>query len=565
MTSPQPYALLQALQSGDPLRAIETARAAALPVVTPSPTATLAVYDPYYKPIDPDCSGRYLELHLKDPRQALPAGNATFDGGDWLAPFLLACDTVVVPVIYNKGPYRWSGRVDVAHDQSKNGVETIQCELVGDKTWLDRILCWPDPFTPIFVQEPGEWFGIGPGLTVIATLIQEQAFRLQWHLWDLVNAITSLDLAGFLADLFGADSGVDLQQALVTPICVLPIDAFTDTSAWIEINGRMDTVWKLIQQQLIDNGFDLDATMWVPGDPQPEGLWFELKVPTCLIKLTDRSGFTGPWGPFEGLAVDLTQLEGSILGNVLNPLLNPTNADPYLATDLGEYIAPTIGVNFTPPTLYFNLDVVESGEIDFVVSHHAPLARQVVIGGQSPKWITDLIDLLLEWLVDSITIALGVTGIPNTLLDGIFDNVLFAFSVVNNIQAELQGGPFVWPEKFFPSGEGALTIDTIFSEKSALWNVRGYPAGKISFIDAQPFAVGREIFRGLLVFYIRRGRLYIDYCEEIDIDHTRGQGLRTTLQIGDGKAEEGSMTKVQRKVMGLETFLNIVLSGGNLG
>jgi hypothetical protein len=136
---------------------------------------------------------------------------------------------------------------------------------------------------------------------------------------------------------------------------------------------------------------------------------------------------------------------------------------------------------------------------------------------------------------------------------------------VANIQTETTAGPYVFPEKFFPSGEGALTIDTIFSEKSALWNIRGYPSGKISFIDAQPFAVGREIFRGLLVFYIRRGKLYIDYCEEIGIDHARGKGLTTSLQIGDGKAEEGAMARSQRNVMGLETYLNIILSGGSLG
>lgn len=555
------------LTQGDPVRAIRAAQEAAMPKLEPAPKATLAVYDRFYRALDWDCSGRYIELHLQDPRQALPAGTLVMDGNDWLAPFLLDCDTVVVPVIYNKGGYRWSGRVDIAHDQMKDGIKRVSCELVGDKTWLDRILCWPSPFMPVFFQEPGEWYAIGPGLTVISTLIMEQCLRLQLHLWELINNITSDPLLGWIQDLlyFGDATPADFMQALVTPICVVPINVFTDTSAWIEINGRMDTVWKLVYQQIIDNGFDIDATMWLPGDPQPAGLWFPLTVATCVITITDRSGFTGPWGPFEGLAVDLVQLEGSLLGNALAPLLNPGNVSPYLAVDLGEYVAPTLGVNFTEPTCFFNLDMVETGTIDYNVSHHAPLARQVVIGGQSPKWINDLINLLFEWLIDAITIALGVTGVPNTILDGLFDNVLFAFSVVINYSLEEAAGPYVFAEKFFPTGEGALTIDTVFAEKSALWNVRGYPAGKITFIDAMPFAVGREIFRGLLVFYILRGVLYIDYTENIMIDDTRQERNKVTLQIGDGKAQEGAMTKVQRKIMGLETYLNVILSGGNLG
>lgn len=151
MTAPTATALIQALRGGDPLRAIQTAKAAATPQLIPSPNATMSVYDPYYTCIEPDCSGRYIDLHLQDPRKDLPAGSMTLDGGDWLADVVVQCDTIVVPVIYNKGNspwdttdpgYRWSGRVDVAHDRSKQGVQTVACELVGDKTWLDRILCW---------------------------------------------------------------------------------------------------------------------------------------------------------------------------------------------------------------------------------------------------------------------------------------------------------------------------------------------------------------------------------------------------------------------------------------
>jgi hypothetical protein len=124
----------------------------------------------------------------------------------------------------------------------------------------------------------------------------------------------------------------------------------------------------------------------------------------------------------------------------------------------------------------------------------------------------------------------------------------------------------MFPEKFFPSGAGSLTLDTLFAEAAALWNIRGYPSGQISIIDGDedgPYTLGQDIVRGQLVLYIRRGTLFIDYIENISIIDNRSQFNKVTLQIGDGKSEEAGMTKFQRKLVGFETYLNIILSGGN--
>jgi hypothetical protein len=186
----------------------------------------------------------------------------------------------------------------------------------------------------------------------------------------------------------------------------------------------------------------------------------------------------------------------------------------------------------------------------------------VVTGGQSPKWINDLINATLEYFVDALMIVIGFTGLPDNILDGIFDNVLFAFSLVENFNTKFKS-PYMFPEKFFPSGAGALTLDTLFAEAAALWNVRGYPSGQISFIDGYPYIIGVDIVRGQLVLYVRRGQLFIDYVEDIKIVDNRTDFAKVTLQIGDGKSEESGMTRFQRKLVGFETALNIILSGGN--
>lgn len=584
MTSPYPPWLQakvqKGLQSGDQAVAVAAALAGAHFQQNPKPIAVRRMFDEVY-----NCIGEindHIELQLNDPRQALPAGKLSLkqfnaDGtATTLGQAALTCSTNVVPIIYDKvpnfttwpPPYRWSGRVDVAHATFKDGKKQIDCELVGDKHWLDRILAWPNPFAPIWIQDPSQWFGIGAGLTVLYTLIAEQAFRVQTYLNEIQNDISSLDIGVFelfFDDLKAGSPGLsltDILQALQTPICVVPVNPLTDTSAWIEVNGRMDTVWKLCQQQLTDNGFSITVQIWLPGDPQPAGLLTPLVVPTVVVELFDRSGFTGPFGPFEGLDVDAAQLEGSLLGDALQPLLNPGDSQPFVETDLGEFIAPSLGVDFITPTVLLDLDVDKSGIIEYSVDFHHPLAYQVVTGGQSPQWINDLINASLEWLVDSIMMAIGFTGIPDNILDGIFANVLFAFSVVQNI-ADQTASPFMFPEKFFPSGAGSLTLDTLFAEAQGLWNVRGYPAAQISFIDGYPYGIGTDIVRDQLVLYVFNGTVFIDYVENIGIVDNRTNFDKITLQIGDGKSEEAAVTKIQRKLVGLETFANIILSGGN--
>ena len=120
----------------------------------------------------------------------------------------------------------------------------------------------------------------------------------------------------------------------------------------------------------------------------------------------------------------------------------------------------------------------------------------------------------------------------------------------------------MFPEKFFPSGPGGLTLDRLFAEAEALWNVRGYPSGQISFIDGYPYTIGVDIQRGQLVLYVYMGQLYIDYIENITIIDNRTQYNKVTIQLGDGKSEESGETRAQRKLVGLETYINLILGGG---
>jgi hypothetical protein len=96
-----------------------------------------------------------------------------------------------------------------------------------------------------------------------------------------------------------------------------------------------------------------------------------------------------------------------------------------------------------------------------------------------------------------------------------------------------------------------------------MWDTRGYPAAQISTLDAYPYELGKDIFPGSLAAVIRRGKLYVDFVENLEIVENRELRNRLMLQIGDGKSEESSGVKVQRKIVGLENLVNILTMSAN--
>jgi hypothetical protein len=160
--------------------------------------------------------------------------------------------------------------------------------------------------------------------------------------------------------------------------------------------------------------------------------------------------------------------------------------------------------------------------------------------------------------VDLLMITVGFTGIPDNVLDGLLDNVFFAFSLLEDFDVRQALGPYGFPEKFFPSGASALSVDGFFAEIGALWDVRGYPAAQVTFIDGYPYELGRDIYPGAMASVIRNGMLNTDYVENISITDDRQQRNRIELQIGDGKHEQAAIVKVQRKIVDVEHLVNIL-------
>jgi len=562
VTSPaQQQAWITQLNGGDAVAASGAAIAAGAPDAAVPTDMDVVVYDKYYR-VQGELNN-CISLKATIARLKLDEAQIVVDANDPLAPAMLKCWQELVPVTiaFSNGALRRAFWVETAHDKMlEDGTKVVECQLVGIMTYLDRVLVWPHPFLPIEIQ-PSEAIFIGPSITCLKTMVAENNLRLQLGLWDLVNHLGSLDLdwRTWFGTLLTQQSLSlnDLMEMVTTPVCVAQYDVLADTSIWTAFHGRMDTCWKLITQQIKDNGLYPSLDLWMPGDPQPAGVLFPLQVPTYVFNIKDYMGVTGPTDtPFDGLLELGLDAEDGLLGGVLAPFLNPNNE--YVPPGSNIVIAPTLGVNFTPPWVIFNADVDDSGITALDVAFHAPLAWSLVLGGRSPQWLNDLLNATLEWLVDMFMMFIGITGISNSLLDGILDNAFLAFEIFEAFDRRVQMGPYGPPEKFFPS-QSTYNVDTLMDAIKAMWDTRGYPSAQFSFTNGQGYQVGRDIFPGAMASVIKRGIVFTDYVDVITVTDDVNNRGKVEVQVGDGRREESPMAIFQRKLVGLEEDVNLML------
>lgn len=547
-----PANLQQALFCGNPHVAATAAQMAAVVQQKPSTDILVTLYSNTYKPLG-ECHD-YISLKAEFPRNDVETATIVMKHTDPLVPVAMNCYQAVVPITIEVGYMRWSGRVENCDYSFKDGEYTVTLQCTGDFNWFNKILVWPNFLLPIQTQFPTRSLYVGNAITCIKTMIAEQSFRLQTGLWEFVDQIASFnfDWRAWAGTFLESDG--NFTDMLLTPIVVVPTDPGADTSPYISINGRMDKVSTLVTQIVKMYGLVLSANLWLPGDPQPAGLLAELTIPTIVVDVKDRSGVTGPTGTFiDGIITDVVDLQNSVLGGVLSPFLNPNNE----YAPEGINIAPILGLNFVPPWVLFQ-DHPRGGLREFHLTPHAPLAHTVVGGGKSPKWVNDLINASLEYVIDAIEIAVGFTGVPDTLLDGTFDDVLLAFQEIENFDRREALGPYAFPEYFQQTGASAYTLDEWFALQSAMWDTRGYHGITLTFDNGYPYTVGKDIFVGCLASFALQGNLYTDYVERVTVDDDRKSRAKVTCMIGDGKSHDDPTVRIQRTMTSFQEAFQIV-------
>lgn len=550
MAAVTPEQLKSALTSMDST-AVQTATLAARLKAAEPTEILVTVYNKFWEPIGE--SHDYIDLTASRPRNQVPVMNLTLKGSDPLVPLIRKCRTEVVGITVEIGAIRWAYTVETASYKLSNGQRTLEVKALGLFDYLSYLMVWPNFLLPIQTQIPSRAVFIGPICTVIECLVAEQAFRLQAGLWELVNNLGSLNLdwrAWFGTVL---QSRGNLLDMLHTPMYVVHTNPLFDTSPFVSITARMDSCATVIDKLVKSYGVVVDVDLWLPGDPQPDQ-WSLLSVPTYVVRVTDRSNVTGPTGTIlDSIVKQLVNLEESVLGGVLSPFLNPQG----LYSPDGVYIAPTIGVNFVEPWTLL-VDHPRGPMENFEIVDHHPMGWQIIIGGRSPKWINDIINATTSWLLDCLMIVLGLTGVPSNLFDGLFNDVLLSFQLIENFNRRNEMGPYGRPEKFVSTGAAPYNIDALFSFISAMWDSRGYRSAIAQFRNGYPYSVGRDIFPGGMMSIAENGTLYTDYIENVIITDNRKERAKVVVQIGDGKAEEAPIAKFQRLLTGLQESYNVL-------
>lgn len=562
MSSPDLPDLANRLTSGDLFTAANAGLVAADAAVEPDTDIVATFYSNTYG--QPERCGDYSSLRVAWPRNDVETGRIVLKGGDPLIPIARACSRTVVPVTIEAGYMLFNGRVtDTDYAMDAQGNWTCTCTLTGDTNYLNHVLCWVNFITPIEYQGPlQDAIYAGPACSVIEALITEQCWRLQLGLYGILNNLSSFN-ANWRA-WFGSwlESNGDIFEMLTTPVYVVHHDIVLDTSPWVAILGRFDIILDLIKQTIKDNGLDLEVKLWRKGDPQPDP-HANLKVATYVVTVRDRSGITGPTQTFvDGLLEDVAQLQQGAFGQNLSPFEGA--AAQRLASE-GIYIAPEIGVDFTPPWAMIVMDHPKTPLISAHIYDHHTMAYQLVIGGKSPQWLDDFINETLEWFVDAIQILVGITGIPDTLFDGLFDDTIDAFELVDNADRRGENGPYCYPEQMFPSVSTPYNVLAWLSLIEAGWDTRGWTAAKVSFLNGFPLKVGRDVFRGglMALALMEDAVVHMDYVENIELIDDRKTRARVEVSVGDGKLGENPMTIFQRKITDAVKSIKVLTLSSN--
>ena len=520
----------------------------------------ISVYDKMWVKVG-ELGDDMISLQGSDPRNKMPSAQLKIKGESWLIDTFMSCSSTMVGVVVETAGLRFPFYVDTFDYEFDNGAWVGTASLNGIWDILNYLVIWPNWWLPIQFQLFSHAVFIGPLCTVTEAMISENALRIQSGLYEFINNSGSLnpDVRTWFGTLL--QSNGNIFQMLKTPLYVVRTNPFLDTSPLVARTVRMETCGAVINDITASYGVTVSVDLWLPGDDQPD-YWTQtfpdlgLTQPTYVVTVKDRSQIAGPTGTVIDSAVrQVVDVARSFFEEIL-PFINDVPGRD------GVYISPQLGVNYVPP--WAVLIAPEPGEKGNVltcrISFHTPKGWQHIIGGRSPKWLNDLMNATFAWLIDSIAILIGFTGIPSNLLEGFLNNTLLAFQIMQNYTRRDEVGPYhPGIEVFHATASSPYNVETLFGFINAMWESRGWVSVIATFRNGEVYTLGKDVFRGGLVsvLYMGRTRIFTDYIEEVvfQIDRSKRDIL---LQVGDGKAEESPLAKHQRFITGVLESINVL-------
>lgn len=557
------------LDSGDKWREAEAAEVLSQSFSTDDTDHIITACDYLWREIDR--IGDFIELTYTIPRNLAPQATLTLKGDHHLVPLFRTCTQTMVGITIETAGISEAFYVKRHREKlGPDGVWTHVLELVGIYDILNYLVIWPSWYLPIQSQPFSHAIYAAPICTAIESMAAEQSLRIQSGMWEFVNNALSFNpdvRAWFGTVLQGLKRDGKPSTILKTPLYVVRTGLLRDGSPLYVKTIRMTTVGQTITEITPAYGVDVRVYLWRPGMPQPDK-WANLEVPTYVMTVKDRSQIEGPTKTILDSAIrTVVDVQGSLLGNTLSPLLNP---DGKYAPE-GVYIAPALGVDFVRPyAVLVTPDNVITEDGDVVrerspllsceIAHTTPLGWQHIIGGKSPKWLNDFINAFFAYVIDVAQIVLGFTGVPSNLLDGFLNDSFLAFQLIEHYVRRNSVGPYHPAIEVFTSTNSApYNIEALFQFIQVLWNSRGYTTAIATFRGQNgPYKLGRDIFPGALMtlVYASRTKLYTDYIELVSGKVNRNT-RELTVQMGDGKPLEHPIAQIRRNISEAMAAINV--------
>lgn len=530
---------------------------------------TVTVCDKFWNPIG--VAGDYIEVSGTVPRNAAPQATLQLAGGHWLDEYLSECENTMVGVLIETEGISEAFYVKRHREKlGEDGKVVLTSELVGVYDILNYYPILPTWFLPVQAQPFSHAVFAGPICTVIEGAAAQTSLRIQSGINEFVNNALSLNpdvRAWFGTMLQQIQNNGQVSSVLKTPLYIVRTGLLKDGSPPYVKTVRMTTVGQMITEITPAYGVDVRVYLWRPGMPQPDK-WSNLDRPTYVMVVKDRSQIEGPTKTVLDSALrGVVDAQGSLLGKTLDPLLNPNGE----YAPEGLYIAPRLGINFVPPyAVVVTPDLIvadglvvrdRSPLITYEVVRNTPLGWQHIIGGKSPKWVNDFINSFLSFVLDSIMIIIGFTGVPSNLLDGFLNDSFLAFQLIQHYSRRNDVGPYHPAiEVFTPTNSSPYSVEALFQLIQVLWNSRGYTTAIATFRGQNgPYKLGRDIFPGALMTLVYSGRrkLFTDHIELVSFKSNRTT-RELTVQIGDGKPLEHSSVQLRRNISELVAGFNVL-------
>lgn len=516
------------------------------------------IHDKWWNPIGA-IGDDMIELTGTDPRNNLPSATLKIKGGSEHVLDFMNCTNTLVGITVQTGGLRLAFYVKSFDYEFKDDEWVGTANLLGVWDILNYLQIWPNFLLPIQAQVPSHAIFIWALCTVLESMVGECAFRIQSGLNEFINNALSLnpDFRTWFGTLLQQHGNI--FESLKTPVYVVHTNPLIDGSPLVARTVRMESCGTVIVDITKAYGVDVRLDLWLPGDPQPDR-WANLDRPTYVFTAKDRSQIEGPTKTVvDSVLRTVVDAAGSVFGGSVFSEIFGINEVQGMN---GVFEAPGLGINFVAP--WAILIAPESGEkgsvVDCKISFHTQSGWQHIIGGRSPKWLNDFLNATFAWIIDSISILIGFTGIPSNLLEGFMNNAFLAFQLIQVYDRRNAAGPYHPAiETFTATSSAPYNIETLFAFINKIWDTRGYVSAIATFRNGEVYTYGKDVFRGGLmsVLFLGRTKIFTDYIENVLFKITP-TARDIMVQIGDGKAEEAPLAKHQRFITGLFESYNVI-------